>query len=360
MWYTGQRFESGHGWVIGYAESDDGFSWTRRDEPVLGLGTGWDQSLVYFPKVIVEGSTHHMWYTANSGSTEAIGYAVSPDGLEWTRYLGSPVVDGTSQFVLPNDEHGGFDMWYAGRQFLQFNLATSSCCSTIHTSFIPAAAHTEGLEGSHYTTDMDVSNAGSTAADYRFVWFPRGEDNSEWIYSDFFTLGAGMSVRYSNVLEEVFGLGLGAVGGLGMESSSPELLAATRIANHAADGGAGTFGQAMPTVTEEIFIRGSERRRIVFGTETDAMRTNIGCQNLTGGIAALKIEPYAADGVSLGVETMVLRPWSNDQINRVFRGHQPMTGAVDVWTASGDGIAFFCYGSVLDNVTNDPMTVLPQ
>jgi hypothetical protein len=44
----------------------------------------------------------------------------------------------------------------------------------------------------------------------------------------------------------------------------------------------------------------------------------------------------------------------------VFRDHAPISaGYVDVWTNAPDGI-IYCYGSVLDNETNDPTTVLPQ
>ena len=168
-----------------------------------------------------------------------------------------------------------------------------------------------------------------------------------------------MGVRYGNVLEEVFGLELGAVGALAIESSSPDLLAMARIANHPGDGESGTYGQAMPALTAEDFIGSEERRRILFGTETDAMRTNIGCQNLTNDAVRVNLELFAADGSSLEVRSMTLWPWGNDQINRVFQDHLPTTGAVDVWTDT-DWRAFFCYGSVLDNVTNDPTTVLPQ
>ena len=40
---------------------------------------------------------------------------------------------------------------------------------------------------------------------YEFWWLPRGEDSSRPLVSDTFNLEAGMSVRYANVLGEVFG-----------------------------------------------------------------------------------------------------------------------------------------------------------
>jgi hypothetical protein len=73
----------------------------------------------------------------------------------------------------------------------------------------------------------------------------------------------------------------------------------------------------------------------------------------------IKVELFNADGDSLQIKNMELGPWSNDQINRVFRTHSPVNGYVDVWSET-DGALFYCYGSVLDNVTSDPTTILPQ
>ncbi len=89
------------------------------------------------------------------------------------------------------------------------------------------------------------------------------------------------------------------------------------------------------------------------------MRTNIGCQNGGIGSVAVVFELYSADGTSLGRPVVVLDPLGNDQINRIFDGHNPVDGYVDVWTATPNR-SFYCYGSVLDNVTSDPTTILPQ
>ncbi len=72
--------------------------------------------------------------------------------------------------------------------------------------FIPAAALASGAEGSFYQTDVDLNNAGGQVTEYEFLWLPRGETNTDPVTSEPFSLGAGMSVRYANVLSEVFGL----------------------------------------------------------------------------------------------------------------------------------------------------------
>jgi len=364
MWYTG-----GHGtvssdwdWQIGYAESDDGLSWTRHPAPVLDPGAGWEGTVVYAPSVLFDGARYHMWYTA--GGVD-IGYAVSPDGIEWTRYFANPVVgNGMAHPAVLADPDvgygGGYEMWYTNAYDFSIRRATSACCSMRYASFIPAAAFAAGAHGSFFQTDVDLSNAGDQPVEYQLVWLPRGEQNGLPSGNPvYFSLDAGMSVRYANVLSEVFELEPDALGALAIVSSSPDLLAMSRTYNLPGDGSSGTYGQSIPAVTSDELIRSGERKRILFATENAAMRTNVGCQNATGGGVPVDLELFDMEGSLLDAERMILRPWSNDQINRIFEDFAPITGYVEVSTASPVG-AFYCYGSVLDNVTSDPTTIPPM
>ena len=147
--------------------------------------------------------------------------------------------------------------------------------------FIPAAAVASGAEGAFYQTDVDLNNAGSEPVEYQLMWLPRGEDNSEPMTSETFSLGAGMSVRYANVLAEVFDLQPDSLGALALVSSSPDLLAMSRTYNTPSGEPGGTFGQAIPAVAPGDFIERGERRRILFASEHADLRTNVGCQNGT-------------------------------------------------------------------------------
>ncbi len=73
----------------------------------------------------------------------------------------------------------------------------------------------------------------------------------------------------------------------------------------------------------------------------------------------VQLELFSADGTSLETKMMLLRPWSNDQLNRIFEDYRPVTGYVDVWASSPDA-KFYCFGSLLDNTTSDPTTIPPQ
>jgi predicted GH43/DUF377 family glycosyl hydrolase len=133
MWYWGDGPNIGN---IGYATSGDGIDWTKVD------GSGMDQSVydrdmdgtgslaLTTPRVVRIDGTYHMWYSRvhyEEAVFYRIGYATSPDGLNWT-YVPGPGTDGallepgeagsfdeSSVFyplVVVND--GEFQMWYAG------------------------------------------------------------------------------------------------------------------------------------------------------------------------------------------------------------------------------------------------------
>ena len=104
IWYGAS---DGNNFRIGYATSSDGIAWTKYDDPsttdppyaesdpVLGLGPGSFESVwVYFPQVIFDGTTYHMWYAGTNGNTDRVGYATSPDGITWTKdTLHNPVLN---------------------------------------------------------------------------------------------------------------------------------------------------------------------------------------------------------------------------------------------------------------------------
>ncbi len=98
----------------------------------------------------------------------------------------------------------------------------------------------------------------------------------------------------------------------------------------------------------------------MFFTENGDFRSNLGLLNGTGASITIMWERFTADGSSLGTGSRTLPPWGNVQLNRVFSDVAPAEAAyVDVWTDTTGG-AFSAYGSVLDNDSSDPTTVLPQ
>ena len=95
MWYTGYPPLQ-----IGYATSPDGINWTKDDvnNPVLSPGTGWESGGVGYPSVIKVPGGYWMFYSGEvwSGVTRT-GRAFSTDGITWQKdTVNNPV-------LLPGD-----------------------------------------------------------------------------------------------------------------------------------------------------------------------------------------------------------------------------------------------------------------
>jgi hypothetical protein len=90
MWYMGEVSNKQR---IGYATSPDGINWTDHGQ-VLGPSPGWDGDTVTGPCVILDNGTYKMWYNGRNGSgtSNCIGYATSTDGATWTKHPGNPVL----------------------------------------------------------------------------------------------------------------------------------------------------------------------------------------------------------------------------------------------------------------------------
>lgn len=222
--------------------------------------------------------------------------------------------------------------------------------------FIPAAASIAGAAGSFFVTDVEINNPETQALSYRFQWLPKDTDNSDPVESDAFDLGPSATARYSNVLSEVLGIEDGA-GALALVVEHGIPLVMSRTCNLTDEG---TFGQALPGIPSRDLNRRAQRTRVLFMVENEKFRSNLGILNGSPFPVTVVWEMHAADGATLRTRSASLPAFGNTQINRLFGAFAPIEAAyVDVWTTT-EGAAVTCYGSVIDNNTNDPTTILPQ
>jgi len=240
------------------------------------------------------------------------------------------------------------------------DVAVGNLIAGEYDYFIPTAAFAPGDQGSLFATDVEINNAGTTSMYYQFVWLRRDENNSAPPISLAYMLAPGKSARYENIVSSIFELE-DAVGALGILSDSPDVLLMSRTYNLVqGEEETSTFGQGMEGIPRAELIPEAVSRRLLFFSENDQSRANIGCQN--GNIQAvnLLLDLYGPDGTLLETRPMNLPPLSNKQFNRIFKDYAPISGAyVDVSTET-PGAAYICYGSVLDNTSSDPTTVMPQ
>ncbi len=287
------------------------------------------------------GLSHAGEATGLSAALNWWGEATGPSGLG--SGIGNPI-------EITGNGSVDFEPWLT---------APGAGCTTtegVYRIMIPAAALAEGAGGSFFVTDLEVHNRGGSPADVVLKWLPRDTDNTNPQESVPFTVAPGATRRFDNVLVRAFGIGQGA-GAILVESTGDRLSAMSRTFNRGTDG---TFGQSLSGVHESGLIRSGERVRLLFMTENDDFRSNLGLVNGAGRPLTIRYERFDADGNSLGSGSVSLAAWGNSQINRLFGPDSPIeSGYVDVWSDTPDS-AFTCYGSVLDNHTSDPTTVLAE
>jgi hypothetical protein len=85
MWYSfrGHDTKAAKNYTIGFAESNDGLHWERRDEAV-GISrseTGWDSEMICYPTFYSHAGEMYMIYSGNGVGRAGIGYAVAKNFL---------------------------------------------------------------------------------------------------------------------------------------------------------------------------------------------------------------------------------------------------------------------------------------
>jgi hypothetical protein len=126
MWFTATDTIYSYPNRIGFATSPDGINWNYiHPNPVLEPTTGtWDETTIEFPMVLRENGQYKMWYTGWWNGPLGIGYATSPDGINWTKdTTNNPVMSagtdpweagGASYCTVMPVQGGEYKMWYTG------------------------------------------------------------------------------------------------------------------------------------------------------------------------------------------------------------------------------------------------------
>lgn len=74
MWYAYR----GRSYKMGYAESEDGLKWTRKDQ-IVGISnseSGWDSEMIEYPYILKHNEDLYMFYNGNGYGESGIGVAI--------------------------------------------------------------------------------------------------------------------------------------------------------------------------------------------------------------------------------------------------------------------------------------------
>jgi photosystem II stability/assembly factor-like uncharacterized protein len=234
------------------------------------------------------------------------------------------------------------------------------------TALLPASAHSSGVNGAFYTTDVAVANTGVLAASFTLKFLGNNQDGSNGPERSF-NLDPGKSTTFRDVLGSVFNE-TSNFGAIRVTSNTPAL---DIVSVTSTPGFGGTFGQAISAVSFADLIPAGSARSILYIREGDGFRTNLILAS--GSFAPTDVDvalvtpagdwDYVRRGAALTTKTYSIPPNGMTQINRVVRDmgvSGAITGARLVLSSSTPGAAFTGFASVIDETTNDPTAVLAQ
>ncbi len=223
---------------------------------------------------------------------------------------------------------------------------------------LPSSARVNGFGGGLWTTDLTISNTGASSANVTLKFLGNNVDGRSGPEA-FLTLAAGQTSTYPDILKSLFGLDSG-FGAILLKSDATHLL---MLGETSTPGYGGTVGQSVPAATAADEIGEGISKSILGVREDNAFRTNLVLASLTEATMQVDVQLVSADSTVLATRQYRLEPLEMTQVSRVVRDlgvSFDVTGARLVLSTSTAGGSLAAYGTLIDNVTSDPRTLLPQ
>lgn len=245
---------------------------------------------------------------------------------------------------------------------------------------IPVVTHINAATGP-FLSDVRLTNAGSSAVDYQITMTPTGANAAQSSKVTQITVDGQQTIALNDIVKNFFGYGATAnpsdtgFGSLEIRPLNTSSLLTYASSRTYALTNIGTFGQyiaAMPFTrfaTQRLSgipipgdITPSTLLSLQHVAQSSKFRTNLGIVEGAGEPASGKIRVYDALGTLLKELPFNLTPGEHRQMNRFiqFEAGIPTLedGRIEIEVESLTG-AVTAYASVLDNVTTDPLAVMP-
>jgi hypothetical protein len=220
---------------------------------------------------------------------------------------------------------------------------------------LPAVASAGGVGGSFFRTSVQVYNPGGGPLNGRFLYHPANTAGSSADPGLDFTIPAGETVSYPDIVAAMGQSGLGSLDLLLPSASSSPAIVVARVYNDAGNDGTSGF-------TEEAInpAESGDGGRVLKGgsgflllpDDTDKFRFNIGVRTLSTS-ASIQFTVRDASGAYVGaVSKTYSATYFAQQEASVFLGVSlPPNGTIKVTVVGGSAMV---YGATADNTTNDP------
>ncbi len=287
-------------------------------------------------------------YTPVAGGCNDDDEAVHCDSGRTDSYVGVDLQAGTTYRLMV----GSYSNSSKGRINLQVTCSDCAPPPVERLYLVPAAAHTAGVGGTTWVTDLDLANPGAEPITAELAFLPAGGSNADASEVGL-EIPADGSLEVSDVVAGLLGAsGSGAV----RVRADGDLLVTSRTYNNSS---AGTYGQLIPGVPAGGGLAPGSSGLLIGLENDDDFRTNIGVANGSDAPATVAVDLYAADGTLLGTKQVSLARWGWTQLNGVFStiGASDLALGFAVVRNLSASAAVHAYASVVDARTGDPTYV---
>ena len=173
LWYTGQVGGDAGRSCIGHAVSPDGVNWQRTSsQPVLLSEEPWEGVAVMCPYVLWDEQVglYKMWYSGGEQyEPDALGYATSPDGEQWTKHPRNPIFHSDERFAWERAKVTGGQIVREGDWYLLFYIGFAD----LHHAHIGLARSRDGITGwQRHQANPIIHAGGEQAWDHDAVYKP--------------------------------------------------------------------------------------------------------------------------------------------------------------------------------------------
>jgi len=292
------------------------------------------------------------WSIEEGGGVTGYGHGGSLPGLTTE---GTWQTDGLSfvSFVNTRKDMGDFGLepptsFPTDDLFEIYGISPETLGAGMTECWVPAVAKDDGAQGSSWLSDVGLLNRSTLKNQVRLrVGIGTNPTDID------LELQPG---EYRTMSDVVGAAGLAGSGALRAFSSEP-LTVTSRTFNQ---GSAGTFGQYLAGDPAFRGLRRPGDSAVLTQLREDQVaRSNIGLLNTGRRSASIRVELYEHDASEIATFSVEVTPGQRLQLNRPFfdrGGRTDISSGYAVLTLeSGNGV--LAYGSVVDNLTNDPTTI---
>lgn len=218
--------------------------------------------------------------------------------------------------------------------------------------WLPASAHATGALDTNWRTDVSVLNNNSEEINVSVYFLKSGVDKSSENLSRSpinITIPSKNQLKIDDILKEKFGVDQGS--GALMFSSEKDIIVISRTYNQLPEKEYGQFipGQDISSAKKE--------QKIIGAVSSESFRSNLGLVNTSKTEnAQINLKFLSKSGNLIKETNLTLNPWVHIQYNDLF-SYFGISAQEDVSILINSSVSIFCYLSVIDNLSSDPIFI---